>query len=104
MCFRYGNCVLCNCGRDERGLQQNNVKNKIIKSSVKETWEDVIDYVIANREISDELEAPSTRENLKCVFRRFRDVSATLRFGHSLYLISMDEETECRSLYFSMDY
>ena len=26
------------------------------------------------------------------------------RFGHSLYLISMDEETECRSLYFSMDY
>ena len=35
----------------------------------------------------------------------FRDVSATLRFAHSLYLISMDEETECRSLYFSrMDY
>ena len=26
------------------------------------------------------------------------------RFDHSLYLISMDEETECRSLYFSMDY
>jgi hypothetical protein len=23
---------------------------------------------------------------------------------HSLYLLSMDEETECRSLYFSMDY
>ena len=34
----------------------------------------------------------------------FRDVSATNHFGHSLYLISMDEETECRSLYFSMDY
>ena len=40
----------------------------------------------------------------------FRDVSATnhfgdSRFGHSLYLIStcMDEETECRSLYFSLD-
>jgi hypothetical protein len=30
--------------------------------------------------------------------------TATNHFGHSLYLISMDEETECRSLYFSMDY
>jgi hypothetical protein len=43
------------------------------------------------------------------VFKGFRDVSAIVRFGHSrfghrLYLISMDEETECRSLYFSMDY
>lgn len=33
------------------------VKNKIIKSSVKETWEDVIDDVIGNRNISDELDA-----------------------------------------------
>ena len=34
----------------------------------------------------------------------FRDVLATNHFGHSLYIISMDEETECRSLYISMDY
>jgi hypothetical protein len=33
-----------------------------------------------------------------------RIFSATNHFGHSLYLISMDEKTECRSLYFSMDY
>ena len=37
-------------------------------------------------------------------YKSVQDVSATLRFGHSLYLISMDEETECRSLYFSIDY
>ena len=52
--------------------------------------------------------------NQEALLIRFRDVSSTLRFGHStfrpqtisasLYLISMDEETECRSLYFSMDY
>jgi hypothetical protein len=36
--------------------------------------------------------------------KKFRNVLAIVRFGHSLYLISMDEETECRSLYFSMDY
>ena len=37
---------------------------------------------------------------------RYTNECTTLsrRFGHSLYLISMDEETECRSLYISMAY
>jgi hypothetical protein len=48
--------------------------------------------------------APSNWQTVSHNPRGFRDVSATLRFGHSLYLISMDEETECRSLYFSMGY
>lgn len=39
------------------GFNRTIVKNKIIKSSVKETWEDVIDYIIGNRNISDELDA-----------------------------------------------
>ena len=33
------------------GFKRTIVKNKIIKSSIKETWKDVIDYVIGNRDI-----------------------------------------------------
>ena len=39
------------------GFNRTIVKNKIIKYSVKETWEDVIEYVIGNRDISDVLDA-----------------------------------------------
>jgi hypothetical protein len=53
------------------------VKNKIIKSSVNETWEDVIDYVIANREISDELEAALDQGKFEVCLQ-----TLSRRFGH----------------------
>ncbi|CAC5408779.1 unnamed protein product [Mytilus coruscus] len=40
------------------------IKNKIIKSSVKQTWEDVIDYVIGTTKISDEVDTAIEKGHL----------------------------------------